>query len=197
MSSRGPAAGRGPVRRTAGRSGSARAGQDRGTGVRPDERPDRRAGQRGDRRPGRALRAGVVAALVVVCLLSVLAPLTTYVREQSTTATLTRQVEQATREKAALDVAVSRWDDPAFVSAQARARLHYVRPGETGYVVLDLPPEPSADALAGGAIPAPGDDAPGQAPTAGAGEASTDVVAGGDDPWYGRLWRSVEVAGQP
>lgn len=191
MSSRGPAAGRGAVRRTAGRSGSTRSGQDRS----PRERAGRdRAGREpsAERRPGRALRAGVVAALAVVCLLSVLAPLTTYVREQSSTATLTRQVEEATQRKAALDVAVDRWDDPAFVSAQARARLHYVRPGETGYVALGLPPEATADALASRGASAPG---------AGAGTGGADTTAAGGDtgaggPWYGRLWRSVEVAGQ-
>ena len=35
-----------------------------------------------------------------------------------------------------LQAAEARWDDPAYVEAQARARLHFVRPGEVGYVVL-------------------------------------------------------------
>ena len=30
-----------------------------------------------------------------------------------------------------------RWNDPAYVEAQARERLHFVMPGETAYVVLD------------------------------------------------------------
>lgn len=190
MSTRGPAAGRGPARRTAGRSGSARGVPERARQERAGQgRADQGLGV--DRRPGRALRAGIVAALAVVCLLSVLAPLTTYVREQSTTASLTRQVEQATQEKAALDVAVTRWDDPAFVSAQARERLHYVRPGETGYVVLDLPAEAPTDARAsGGGVPGPG----GGGPAAVAGDAGAEAGAGA--PWYGRLWGSVEVAGQ-
>ena len=176
---------RGPAR-TGGRSGSVRAG------ARPA--PDgQRAGRRPDRRSSRALRAGVLGALAVVCLLSVLSPLATYVREQSSTASLTRQVDEATRERASLDQAVARWEDPAFVAAQARARLHYVRPGETGYVVLDLPPEPPADPLATG-----GPDA---APGAGAADGSAAPLpdagtSGGSGAWYDRLWRSVEVAGQ-
>lgn len=169
----------------------------RATSARTAARPGGRSGsvraQEGaQRRSSRALRAGVLGALAVVCLLSVLSPLATYVREQSSTASLTRQVDQASRERATLDQAVTRWEDPAFVAAQARARLHYVRPGETGYVVLDLPPEPAPDPVAtGGPDAAPGSgtaDAAAPLPDAG--------TSAGSRPWYDRLWRSVEVAGQ-
>ena len=173
--------GTGPAR-TGGRSGSVRA-------------------EGAARRSSRALRAGVLGALAVVCLLSVLSPLATYVREQSSTASLARQVDEASRERASLDQAVTRWEDPAFVAAQARARLHYVRPGETGYVVLDLPPEPSADPVATAGPDAPPGappDAPPGAGTADGGAAALPGAgtSGGSRAWYDRLWRSVEVAGQ-
>lgn len=32
---------------------------------------------------------------------------------------------------------VDRWQDPAYVKAQARNRLHYVMPNEVGYIVLE------------------------------------------------------------
>ncbi|WP_430592414.1 FtsB family cell division protein [Humidisolicoccus flavus] len=32
---------------------------------------------------------------------------------------------------------ISRWDDPAYIEAQARDRLFYVYPGELSFVVLD------------------------------------------------------------
>jgi cell division protein FtsB len=35
-----------------------------------------------------------------------------------------------------LETEVIRWQDPAYVIAQARTRLHYVMPTETGYLVL-------------------------------------------------------------
>ena len=193
MGSRGTTSG--PAR-TAGRSGSVRAGAARATGAAAAQG----AGRRADRRSARALRAGVLGALAVVCLLSVLSPLATYVREQSSTASLTRQVDQATRERASLDRAVTRWEDPAFVAAQARARLHYVRPGETGYVVLDLPPasaDPSATGGPDAGTGAGSDAGPGAGPVdAGVAPVPDATTADGSRAWYDRLWRSVEVAGQ-
>ena len=38
---------------------------------------------------------------------------------------------------------VARWQDPAYVEAQARDRLHYVMPGEVGYVVLEAEEAPA------------------------------------------------------
>ncbi len=132
------------------------------------------------------MRAGILGALVVLCVLSVLGPLGTYVREQSNTAALQRKVAAAGEEKERLAGAVKRWDDPSFVGAQARDRLHYVLPGETGYVVLDLPDEPDDDSSP--TVPVDDRDA-----LAEVGDAPT---AGHDDAWYGRLWTSVEAAGQ-
>lgn len=37
-----------------------------------------------------------------------------------------------------------RWDDPAYVVAQARGRLLFVQPGDTTYLVLDGSPAPVA-----------------------------------------------------
>jgi hypothetical protein len=56
------------------------------------------------------------------------------------------------------------WEDPAFVIAQARSRLHFVFPGEVGYVVLgedDRPIVPEEERAAHQA------------------------------PWYSRLWDST------
>ena len=64
-----------------------------------------------------------------------------------------------------------RWRDPSFVKAQARERLHFVMPGEVGYVVLGADEEQGTDAGATG----PG---------------------GAESPaWYASLWESVEAAG--
>ncbi len=37
----------------------------------------------------------------------------------------------------ALEADQARWDDPAYIEAQARDRLFFVYPGETSFVVLD------------------------------------------------------------
>jgi len=34
-------------------------------------------------------------------------------------------------------IELGRWRDPAYIKAQARARLHFVMPGETQYIVID------------------------------------------------------------
>ncbi|MFI2610270.1 septum formation initiator family protein [Kitasatospora sp. NPDC018619] len=89
-----------------------------------------------------------------------------------------QQVEQLRREKA-------RWQDPEYVKAQARARLHYAVPGETPYIALD-PAGPPADRSSSGGGAAP---APGQAPGSTAGGQATAAK-----PWYASIWDSVDAA---
>ena len=64
---------------------------------------------------------------------------------------------------------LSKWEDDEFVIAQARRRLHYVRPGEVAYVIVDS----TANTAAGN------------------GKSS----AGG--PWFSRLWSNVQAADNP
>lgn len=75
---------------------------------------------------------------------------------------------------------LARWNDPAYVAAQARERLAYVLPGETPFRVIDpetvtaqAAPTKVTEALPGPALPA-------SATTA---------------PWYSRIWTSVQIAG--
>lgn len=49
--------------------------------------------------------------------------------EQSIAATQ-QQIDQLQAEK-------DRWTDPAYIEAQARGRLLFVRPGDTAYIVVD------------------------------------------------------------
>lgn len=84
---------------------------------------------------------------------------------------LQRQVDQLTAER-------QRWNDPAYVRAQARERLHFVMPGETGYVVLE--PTPSAAA--------PSDPRSVTAALPGTGDSRV---------WYSKVWDSIEIAGDP
>ncbi|MEU3572790.1 septum formation initiator family protein [Kitasatospora sp. NPDC036755] len=86
-----------------------------------------------------------------------------------------QQVEQLRREKA-------RWQDPEYVKAQARARLHYAVPGETPYIAVDPGGQASAQpsSSAAGAAPAPNGAAAGQVTAA--------------KPWYASIWDSVDAA---
>ncbi|MFF4379222.1 septum formation initiator family protein [Kitasatospora sp. NPDC001547] len=79
-----------------------------------------------------------------------------------------QQVEQLRREKA-------RWQDPEYVKAQARARLHYAVPEETPYIAVD-----PAGQGARSSVPA--------AP------ASSGGTAQAAKPWYASIWDSVDAA---
>ncbi|WP_230210236.1 FtsB family cell division protein [Streptomyces kaniharaensis] len=83
-----------------------------------------------------------------------------------------QQVEQLRREKA-------RWQDPEYVKAQARARLHYAMPGETPYIAVD--PAGQGAPASSAASPAP------------AGGTATGPVKAAK-PWYSSIWDSVDAA---
>ncbi|MFE7527454.1 septum formation initiator family protein [Kitasatospora sp. NPDC057542] len=88
-----------------------------------------------------------------------------------------QQVEQLRREKA-------RWQDPEYVKAQARARLHYAVPGETPYIAVDPAGQSSAQPSSSAAGAASSQNAaPGSA-----GEAKAAK------PWYVGIWDSVDAA---
>ncbi|MEV7776477.1 septum formation initiator family protein [Kitasatospora sp. NPDC086791] len=83
-----------------------------------------------------------------------------------------QQVEQLRRDKA-------RWQDPEYVKAQARARLHYAVPGETPYIAVDPAGQASARPSSSAGAPATG---------AAAGQANAAK------PWYAGIWDSVDAA---
>jgi hypothetical protein len=115
---------------------------------------------------------------VLVILALLIAP---YVRpwlaQRSQLAQGREEVALLQRDVDALTAERNRWDDPAYVKAQARARLHLVMPGEVGYVNL----------------------APGHTASRGADPRSADAALPPrhDDAWYGALWQSVVGAGAP
>jgi cell division protein FtsB len=72
---------------------------------------------------------------------------------------------------------LARWDDEGYVRSQARERLGWVVPGETGFTVVDEEGRP----LGGGAeIKA---------------ESAADEPA--QNSWWSKLWGSVEAADRP
>ncbi len=90
---------------------------------------------------------------------------------------LSAQREAAQVEVDDLDAQLARWNDPAYVVAQARERLAYVFPGETPYRVVD--PEVARPAAVG----------------------SLDAVRvgqtqGDGGAWYDRMWASITAVGE-
>lgn len=117
---------------------------------------------------------------MAVLLLVVATAMSPFVRalvaQQSRIAALETDVGEREQRVADLESELARWDDPAFVVAQARQRFTYVMPGEVGYVVLDDP-----------ATTSPTEDPSG---------AAAQQVSGSDSSWFGSLWSSVQLAGE-
>ena len=106
-------------------------------------------------------------ALVAATLLVTLAvPVRSWFAQRAEIAGLRSDVEAARERVAALEVQKERWEDPAFVAAEARRRLHFVLPGEVGFVTLG-----SEASITG-----------------------EQGVAAPDQPWYTTLWGALQEA---
>ena len=79
----------------------------------------------------------LVLGLVVLAIV-VLAPgLRVLVEQRQQIADLEASVEQQKHTVEQLQGERARWDDPAYIKAEARDRLFYVMPGEYPYLILD------------------------------------------------------------
>lgn len=91
--------------------------------------------------------AVIMLSLVVLGTWVLVPSLGTYLEQRQRIAALESSVQVTSDEIAALEQERTRWDDPAFITTQARERLYYVKPGEVVYLVdddldpTDLPPE--------------------------------------------------------
>ena len=90
------------------------------------------------RRPGSGRTFSLVAVFFIFAL--VLAPpIQNYFTQRAQINALRAQVDS---DRAALEAArieLTRWQDPDYVKAQARERLHFVMPGERQYIVTGTP----------------------------------------------------------
>ncbi|GAQ55547.1 FtsB family cell division protein [Streptomyces acidiscabies] len=119
--------------------------------------------QRRSRLTGRAALLALVLCTLVVALAY---PMRQYVSQRAEIADLERKQEQARQKVEQLRDLKARWQDDTYAEQQIRQRLHYVLPGETGYVVID----PDA-----------------------AKQARVDAGAA-DRPWYANVWDGVDKA---
>ncbi|HHU37912.1 MAG TPA: septum formation initiator family protein [Propionibacterium sp.] len=81
-------------------------------------------------------RALVLFAVVALLAVSFAGSLRVWVVQSQDLAAAQAQIEQRTARVAELEDELARWNDPAFVRAQARQRLGWVMPGEIGYRVV-------------------------------------------------------------
>jgi cell division protein FtsB len=116
-------------------------------------------------------RAAVLGLVVCALVLSLAYPAKEFLAQRGEIGRLRAEQAQAQARVAALEERKRQLGDPAYVRAQARARLHYVLPGETVYVVVPR---------SGGGTE---DSAEPDVPT---------VSQSGS--WYGKLWGTVRSA---
>jgi cell division protein FtsB len=75
--------------------------------------------------------------LVVFGVVVLSNPLRTLFEQRQQVADLQAQLDQKNATLDALTTQRARWNDPAYIRAQARDRLFYVMPGETSYLVIN------------------------------------------------------------
>jgi cell division protein FtsB len=103
---------------------------------RQDDDAELQASLRVRRRTTLTGRAAVLALVVCALALSLAYPIQRFVEQQQQISELRAKVADRTGRVSALEEEQARWRDPAFVRQEARRRLHFVLPGETGYVVI-------------------------------------------------------------
>jgi cell division protein FtsB len=109
-------------------------------------------------------RAALLALVLCTLVVALAYPIRQYVSQRAEIADLQREKEQARQRVEQLRDVKARWQDDAYAEQQIRQRLHYVLPGETGFIVVD----PNA-----------------------ARQSRADLGAA-DRPWYANVWDGVD-----
>lgn len=135
--------------------------------------PTRRSGRRGG---GFTTRTIALAVVLLILTISYASSLRVYIHQRQDIAQTEQQIIDSQRKIEQLSSEISRWNDPNYVKTQARDRLGWVLPGETGYRVIGPDGKPVT-----------GDTELAAAPSA------TEPAK----IWYDTLWGSVQAADDP
>lgn len=122
-------------------------------------------------------RALALAVVLLVLVISYASSLRIYLAQTRDLAETRATIAERQARISGLEDEVAQWDDTTYVRAQARARLGWVMPGETGFTVV------GADGQPVGGGPAVGVEEP-AAPAA-------------RSPWWVALWGSIQIADTP
>ncbi|MCX4994127.1 FtsB family cell division protein [Streptomyces longwoodensis] len=109
-------------------------------------------------------RAALLALVLCSLVVALAYPMRQYVSQRADIADLQREKQQARQRVEQLRDLKARWQDDAYAEQQVRLRLHYVMPGETGFVVVD--PD--------------------------AARTSRADLGAADRPWYSNVWDGVD-----
>ncbi len=115
-----------------------RAFEERSVRRRDERRRHRQEQKAEESRQRQHFLLSVVFGVLIffVGLLPLLTTFRQYVASKSQVSDLQSQEQNLKRQKANLDEQIKRWDDNAYVIAQARTRLGFVYPGETSVRVI-------------------------------------------------------------
>lgn len=122
-------------------------------------------------------RAIILGVVMVVLLVSYATTLRVYFNQQYHLAEARRQIAEHEQAISDLQDEVERWQDPEYVQIQARERLGWVVPGETGFRVIGPDGKPYGGGTQIGAAKLP------------EGEYAKT--------WWDRVWGSVAAADDP
>jgi cell division protein FtsB len=123
-------------------------------------------------------RAMVLVLVLSVLTISYASSLKAYFQQHSQIQDLRSQIASSQSSIHELESEKQRWQDPAYVKEQARARFGYLMPGQTSYVVIGADGKPLA---AQATLNDPRTTTAGRTPTA----------------WWTTEWASVQLAGDP
>lgn len=122
------------------------------------------------------VRAMVLTLVVLVAFVLVYPTLGSYLETRSEVEVLRAKRDAAQAENADLEADLRRWDDDAYVMAQARERLSFVMPGETAFRVVDPEVVRQTTEPEDGPVP--------------------ERAEGSTRPWYATVWESTRIAGE-
>lgn len=129
------------------------------------------------RRPSLTARAIALTVVLLILTISYASSLRIYFAQAHEISATKTEIAQRQQAITTLQGDLARWDDSAYVQTQARERLGWVVPGETGFKVVGADGKP----LGGGSEI----------------EAETTMPDQPQEAWWAKMWGSVQTADAP
>lgn len=133
--------------------------------------------ERSERGLGVTRRAIALFVVLAILAISYASSLRIYLDTERANATNQQSIAQSQERIDDLNAELVRWDDPDYVRAQARERLGWVQPGDTGYRAIGPDGKPYGH----------------QIDTVGSQPQTNEQPA----QWWSKMWGSVRTADQP
>ena len=119
----------------------------------------------------------ILVVVLAVLVVSYASSMRAYLQQRSHINELHAQIDSSQRDIKALEREQRRWQDDAYIEAQARERFGWVLPGETSYQVIDRSGKPLER---GDTLTDPG-----------------SVARQVPDPWWDKVYGTLEDADHP